>query len=203
MPTVQELTDKFNSYSDEELFGVWSRINEYTPEAKEALSGIIKRRGGLEAFIQRLQLQADRTKEIQRLAQETRVSLQKGVPPSVVKDQMRSAILPADVIAEITDKVVVEQQEETKDRKITPGTFLGAVIGGLLGGTVGGIVLGISMLRSEHIILGFVFGAVMVCYGCVRFFTGKSTRNGLVVTATVLAAVYAFVLAEMIYEMNQ
>jgi hypothetical protein len=203
MPTVQELTDNYNRYSDEELFGVWIRINEYTPEAKEALSGVIKRRGGPEALIQRLQLQAERIKEVERLAQEARVSLQKGLPPSLVKDQMRSATLPPDEIAEITGRIVAEQQEETKDRKITPGTFLGVLIGGLLGGTVGGIVLGFSMLRSERIILGFVLGAIMVCYGCIRFFTGKTTRNSLVLTATVVAAVYAFVLAEMIYQMSQ
>ncbi len=203
MPTVQELNDKYSSYSDEELFGVWIRIDEYTPEAKEALSGVIKQRGGPEALIQRLQLQAERTKEIQRLTQDARDSLQKGLPPSRVKDQMRSAKLPPEEIAEISDRVVAEHQEDTKDRKITPWTFLGAAIGGLLGGTVGGTVLGLSMLQSERTILGFVLGALMVCYGCVRFFTGKTTRNSLVLIATVLAAAYAFLLAEMIYQMNQ
>ena len=201
MPTVQELTDRYNSYSDEELFGVWIRINEYAPEAQEALKAIINRKGGPEALVQRLQSQAERAKEIQRLTQEARASLHKGMPPSRVKDQMGSAILGADAIAEITDKVVAEQQQAASDRKITPRTFLGALVGGLLGGTVAGAVLGFSMIQSEggRIMVIFLLGPPVLGYGCIRFFTGKTTRNNLVVVATALSTVYAFALAGLIY----
>jgi hypothetical protein len=199
MPTVQELTDRYDSYSDQELFGVWIRINEYAPEAQEALKAIINRKGGPEALVQRLQLQAERATEIQRLTQEARISLHKGIPPSRVKDQMRSAILGADAIAEIADKVVAEQQQAASDRKITPRAFLGALVGGLLGGTVAGAVLGFSMIQSGKVMVIFLLGPPLLGFGFIRFFTGKTTRNNLVVVATALSTVYAFALAGLIY----
>jgi hypothetical protein len=198
MPTIQELTDEYSSYSDEQLFDVWARINEYTPEAEEALKAIINQKGGLEALTQRLRAQAERNNEIQRLTREARVLLHQGISPAQVKDRLSSRILASDQITNITSQVVSEEERESKDRQVTPGTFLGALVGGLLGGTVGGIIFGISIIQSHRIMFIFGFGVVMICYGCVHLFTRKTSRNSLVFAATAMAALYAFGLAFMI-----
>jgi hypothetical protein len=199
MPTVQELTDRYNGYSDEELYATHARMHEYTPEAREALEFVLSQKGGREALLKRINSKAESMHEIQRLTGQARTLLLAGLPPARVKDQLQSPRLAPDEIAGIVDDSVAQRERETSDRKIKPRTLIGSLFGGLLGGTVGGIVLGISMIQSHRLFVVFIAGAALLCYGFIRWFTRQTGNNSMVVAATVLASLYAFGLAWVLF----
>ncbi len=163
MPTFKELTDKYGSYSDEELYATRSQIDQYTPEAREALEFVLTEKGGLEALVKRVQSKAESLRELERLFLEAQSLLNTGTPPAVVKNTLHSAQVSPDQIAGIVDSCVCQKEREISDVKIKPRTIIGSLFGGLLGGTIGGVVLGISMIQSHRFMFIFLGGTIMLC----------------------------------------
>ncbi len=202
MQTTQELIDRYDGYSDEELYAMFAQIDQYTPEATEALEHVVKQKGGIDALKKRLQLQAETMQEIERLVGETRKLLLAGTPPEQVKQLLASSqVLSQDRIVKIVDDCVATLERQTNDRKIKPRTLLGSLVGGLLGGSIGGIVLGVSLIQSDRIFVLFLLGLVLLSYGFIRGFTRQSSSNSVVAVATVLASLYGLGLGWVLYEM--
>jgi hypothetical protein len=93
MLTTKDFITKYETYSGEELYVIYTNTDNYSAEAGEALHIVIDKRGGLEALIKRLEAKAIIENEKQRIAGEaTKLGLG-GVYASFIKNNTSSAIL--------------------------------------------------------------------------------------------------------------
>lgn len=200
MLSIADFISKYENYTDEELFEVHSNITTYSNEAKEALTIVIAKNGGLENLQKRLDEKKIITNEIQRINREVAQLNVPGNDVSFLKILISSNILPSEKVNEIIDNKFSEIVLEEEDKKIKPRTILGSIFGGGIASIIGGVLWGLQMIYSNRIFVIFLIGLVLLCYGIIKFSTRQSKRNTVVVIATVIAVIVALLVGQALYE---
>ena len=98
---IEELVVQYEAYSDKELYSVYSKIGDYSDEAKAALDIVIKRKGGIEIIKSHLASQARIEAEIIRIKNETTQLSKPGTDSGFIKKLIKSEILPQEKVDEI------------------------------------------------------------------------------------------------------
>lgn len=200
MMTIDELKEKYKSFSDIELLNVNKHIDEYSPEAKEALAIVLKEKGGLEIIKSRVEDQFKKYEEERRIHYIAKNFIKENRQRTDLYEIVSSEILSKDDIKVIIDSEILEEKKIREDRKITPRTVIGGIIGGLISGTIGGIIWGLQMIYSAHIFLAFAVGLALFCYFTIKFFSRKTKNNVVVIIMTILAILYALALGQIMYD---
>ena len=200
MLSIADFISKYENYTDEELFEVHSNITTYSNEAKDALTIVIAKNGGLENLQKRLDEKKIITNEIQRINREVAQLNVPGNDVSFLKILISSNILPSEKVNEIIDNKFSEIVLEEEDKKIKPRTILGSIFGGGIASIIGGVLWGLQMIYSNRIFVIFLIGLVLLCYGIIKFSTRQSKRNTVVVIATVIAVIVALLVGQALYE---
>ncbi len=200
MSTINNLVEKFQKYSDEELIEVHSKIDEYTEEGKEALNIVLKEKGGIELLKERVEKQLEIEREIAKIKNEVYKLLNQGKYSFEIKSNIKTNNVSSTQLEKIIEEVSNEFEKEKVDKKIKPRTILGSIIGGFIGGTIGGIVWGVQMIYSNHMFYLLLIGLVMFSYALIRLFTKQSKKNMIVLIMTVVSVIYALILGQIIFE---
>src|SRR6185369_11161617 len=146
MFSVQDLVVKYDAYTDEQVFEVYTSIDTYSNEAKEALNIVIAKRGGLEKLIESEKERNARSKEIERIKLEvTRLSTP-DTDDSFLKKIVTSNILSNEEVDEIVDNTLKLASREKEDKEIKPRTIWGSIIGGGVASLVGGSLWGLQLI---------------------------------------------------------
>ena len=88
MPTIEEITEKYENYTDEKLLEVYNTIDQYTDDGKTALNIVLKKRGGIEAIKLNLKNQAEIENEIKRIKFEIKELVNRGRSKVEIKEKM-------------------------------------------------------------------------------------------------------------------
>lgn len=200
MPTVEEITERYRNYSDEELVAVYSQIGGYTPEAQAAFQQVVEEKGGIASLKERIENQLKDDYEITRVRFQVNKLLKQGKTPFELKDIIKLERLSTAQLETIIDEESIVLEHEKIDRQIKPRTIWGGILGSFIGGTIGGIAWGLQMVYSKHMFLIFAVGLALLCYGVIRLFTRQSNKNTAVVVMTVISVVYALILGQIIFE---
>jgi hypothetical protein len=200
MPTREEIVERYQKYSDEELLDVYSKIEEYTDEGKEALKIILRERGGLESLKERVEKEFEIEREVSRVKVEIAELLNQGRNSFEIIGNIKINNITSTHLEKIIEEVSTEFEQEKVDKQIKPRTILGSIVGGFIGGTIGGIVWGVQMMYSNHMFLIFVIGLAMLSYVFIRLFTRQSKKNIIVLIMTVLSVLYSLILGQIIFE---
>ncbi|MCL5991265.1 MAG: hypothetical protein M1419_04100 [Bacteroidetes bacterium] len=201
MPTVQDLVNIYQSYSEKELMDVYSNINNYSYEANEALQIVISNKGGINKLKEKLANELAIENEISKIKMEVAEFIKRGFETNDLKNRYKSSLLTKEQLDSLIEDVKTKIESEKSDKKIKPRTIIGSVIGGVISGTIGGIFWGVQMIYSGHIFAIFGFGIALLSYGTIRFFTKQSKNNIIVLIATMISVIYALVLGEILYEL--
>jgi len=199
MLSVSDFISRYEKYSDEELYEIYKTIDNYSPEAKEALDKVLEKKGGVESLIKKIEEKQTIQAEINRIKNETNVLGHRGVDSSFIKTTMTSEIFSKDEIEKIIDDKYSEVEENLKDQKITDKTIVWVIIGGVIATIVGGALWGASIIFSGRIFYIFIAGLYIVCYGIIRLITKKSYNNKAVLIASVISSAIAFLLGFLLY----
>ncbi len=200
MPTTQQLVQKYEDLEDLELMVIHHNIEEYAPEAKEALSRIIKNRGGLDRLQLRLRSIEERETEIARIRSETEKLFKRKATLTEISAQITPLLLTHIEKDRLIARTISALELEVADTTIKPRTVVGGIMGGLIGGTIGGIVWGLQLIYSGHMMMILAIGMVMLSYAFIRLFTRQSKKNKVVLLITALSSVYALVLGQILFE---
>ncbi|MBX7243347.1 MAG: hypothetical protein K1X92_16530 [Bacteroidia bacterium] len=200
MPTIEEIIEKYQKYSDEELLDNYSKIEEYTNEGKEALEIILKKRGGIECLKERIEKKLEIEKEVSGIKVEITELLNQGRNSFEIKKSIKSSTITSAHLEKIIDEVSTEFEQEKIDIQIKPRTILGSITGGFIGGTIGGIVWGIQMIYSTRMFLILVVGLTLLSYTFIKLFTRQSQKNTIVQIMTALSVIYSLILGQIIFE---
>ncbi len=199
MLTLNDFITRYQQYSDEELMEVYNQINNYSPEAKEAFDYVINKKGGLQRLLYSAEKQKERDLEIQRIAKETIQLTESGVDGDFIRKTTNSALLSTDEINTIIETKQLQSAVEIENKKITARTVAGSIIGGGLSSLIFGTLFGVIMIYSNYIFYIFVIGLALCCYYSIRLATKQSLKNMLVLFATALSLLLAFLIAQFVY----
>lgn len=200
MPTLEEIIERYQQYSDEELTEVYSKIGEYTNEAKEALEIVIKEKGGIESLKERIEKQLEIEREVSRIKVEITKLLNQGRNSFEIKENIKLNNITTIHLDKIIVEVSTKFEQEKADKQINPRTILGGIIGGVIGGTIGGILWGVQMVYSNHMVFIFLIGLAILSYAFIRLFTRQSKKNKIVLVLTAVSVIYALILGQIIFE---
>jgi hypothetical protein len=194
MLTIQDFTAKYETYTDEELYGVLQDIDNYSAEAGKALDIVIDKRGGKDALIKKLEEKAVIQNEKNRIAHEaTKLGLG-GVDASFVKNTTSSTILSKEEVDKIIEHHVEKAELEVEDKKVNFDTIVKSLVACALAAIPGGLFASIQFLYFGATSRLMLFGTALICYGTVKLITKKSYNN----TAVLLATVAAFILSNLL-----
>ena len=200
MPTIEEITEKFENYSDEKLLEVYNAIDQYTDDGKIALNIVLKKRGGIEAIKLNLKNQAEIENEIKRIKFEIKELVNRGRSKVEIKEKIVIKNIKSLELERLIEEVSESIQSEEADLKVSSRTILGSLFGGFIGGTIGGILWGLQMVFSKHIFYIFGFGLAILSYGFIRLFTIQSNKNTVFLVMTIISVLYALFLGQVIYD---
>ncbi len=200
MPRLEEIVERYQKYSDEELLDVYSKIDEYSDEGKEALKIVLKSKGGIDNVKKRIAKQLEIDKEVERIRAEIKELLIQGRNTIQINENIAINNITKTQLEEIIKEVSAELEFDKSDKQIKPRTIIGSIIGGFIGGTIGGIIWGVQMVHSNHIFLILGIGLAMISYAFVRLFTQQSKKNIIVLVMTVVSVIYALILGQLIFE---
>ena len=200
MPTLEELVNKYQNYSDEELFNTYNQIDGYTDTGKEAFKIVVDKRGGIDFLKDKINKQFEILTESSKIKSIVINMLETSMNSTEIIDKIAIINISKNQLEEIVNEAMIEFENEKSDRKIKPRTVIGGIIGGLIGGTIGGIFWGIQMVLSNHIMYIFGIGLALLSYGSIRLFTKQSKKNIVVLVMTIISVIYAISLGQIIYE---
>jgi len=200
MLSVEDFIDKYEQYSDEELFEVNSNIENYSPEAKEALDFVLAKKGGLEKIQHVLGEKKKINDEIIRIKRETSKLSSKETNAEFIKTLITSDILPKDQVNYIIDEKFGEFEARLKDTTINSKTIVHAAIGTAIASVSGGILWSLQMIYSKRIFIILILGLVLLCYGIIKFTTKKSKENKVVFIATIVSFILSILIGSLIFE---
>jgi hypothetical protein len=194
MLTIKDFIEKYERYSDNELYGVYAHADSYSEDAGKALAIVIERKGGLEALIKRLEAKAVIENEKQRIADEaTKLGLE-GVDASFIKNTTSSAILTKEETNAIIETHALKAELQTEDRKVNSETVLKSLVGGGLACLAGGAFASLQFVYFGATSLLMVAGTALICYAVVKLVTKKTYDN----TAVLLSAFIAFIISYLL-----
>ncbi len=205
MLTTEEFVLQYEAYTDEELYKVYHNIDDYSSEAKDALEIVIKKKGGMEQFLDRMNEKATYAAEINRIGREVVTMSRKSVDVDFMRTIISSKILPPEKVNEIITQASGLVALEKEDKKIKPRTVVGSVLAVIVATAIGGTGWGLKEIYAPDIDLKIqlilLVGVVLICYGIVKKFTGQSKKNVVILIATILSVVLSIGLGWLIADM--
>ncbi len=194
MLTVNDFIAKYESYSDEELYVIYRTMDNYSEEAREALTIVIDKKGGLASLTERLQAKAVIADEKQRIAREaTKLGLG-GVDASFIKNTTSSAILSEEEVNAIIDTNAGKASLIVEDRKVNSDTVVKSIVGCVVASLAGGIFASLQFVYFGATSAIMIIGTALICYGVVKLVTKKSFNNTAVFVSSFLAFMLSYLL---------
>jgi hypothetical protein len=201
MLTTQDFVSQYEAYTDEELYHAYSNIGDYSEQAQEALNIAIQNRGGIEKLTERLKNIFQIKNEKERIRRETSKLYTTHTSLEFLQNLITSDLLPREATQQIIETTYFEVKSAEEDQKIKPRTVFGSLIGGILGSIVGGVLWGLQMIQMHRIFLFLIVLPLLISYGLIRLFTRQSKSNTMVLVATILSAVGALLIGQLLFAM--
>jgi D-serine dehydratase len=199
MLTIKDFTEKFESYSDYELYQIANNPSGYTQEVQEAISIVVNKRGGLAAVAERLAKAKDIAIEIDRVEKEVHSLTTPETDLSFMKTMIQSNILSIDQLNETIEKSYALAQTQLKDKAVTPNTILGSILGCGIASIIGGILWGLQLIYSNAVFSILAIGLFLLCFFIIKLITKKSFKNTSVFVATIVAVILSVVIGQLLY----
>lgn len=191
MFTTEDFITKYQSYSDEELYSIYSNAANYSEDAGKALNIVVEKKGGLESLIKRLEDKIVIQNEKIRIGNEAVKFGLEGVDASFLKNTTNSSILSKEEVNEIIETNTAKASAFVEDKKVNSETVVKSIIGCGLASVLGGAFASLQFIYFGATSMLMVMGVALICYGTVKLVTKKSYNN----TAVLLASFAAFVLS--------
>lgn len=194
MLTVQDIISKYENYSDEELYTVYKSIDNYSDDAKHALDFVLKKKGGFDSLIKRLEEKVIIQNEKRRIGNEATLLGMNGVDAEFLKSKTFSSILTQKEVNEIIETNVDIATLHIEDKKVSSDTIAKSILGCGLASAIGGALVSLQYIYLGATSVIMIIGLALVCYSVVKFTTKKSYNN----TAVLLSSFASFMISYLI-----
>lgn len=200
MLTEKDFIEKFQNYSDDELYNISSNIDGYSEEAQSALKKVIESKGGLDRLTTSIDEQKKIATEIKRIQIETNKLGSGGFDEEFIKKTATSNILSKEQVQEIIDKQYDHLTAEVEDKKIDPQTIGRCVAGGIISSLVCGIAFGTFIIFTGAISILIIIGLALACFAIVKAIVKKSSNNSAVILTTLISFIIAFTVGYFLFQ---
>ena len=167
---------------------------DYSGKPSEELLNEIYSRGGLDAFLKKLNEKEIRTKEIDRITKEVYFLRSNSVQIHDIKKQISSNVLSKEDLQNLIDSKLLNYQRHISDTSINIKTIIRSLVGTLIASLTGGILWGIAIhlfYGYHYLLLGLI---CFINFIIVQIVSGKSSNNLVVFIGCFLATIISFFL---------
>jgi hypothetical protein len=193
-----ELLSLYRNYSDQELLKLFSNNEGYSEEAKVIIYKVVEEKGGIEKLQQNLNEKIIIDKEIFRIRLEVRKLFSQETNAEFVKKLLPSDILTKEQLDETVDEefeqLTTYKAGNSVDFKTILFAVLGIIVSSIAAGYLWSLMIGPTN-NSNRIPYFVICGLILLCYFIILGFTRKSKFNPVVLAATAIAIIVAFLIA--------
>ena len=195
MPDETELLNLYRNYSDQELINLFSNNEGYSEEAKVIIYKVVDEKGGIEKLQQNLNEKAIIDKEMFRIRIEVRKLFSAETNAEFVRKLLTSDILPKNqldaVVDEEFEQLTAYKAGNSFDLKTIVFAALGIVVSSIAAGYLWSLIIG----QTNRVPIFLIIGLVLFCYFIILGITRKSKFNPVVLIATTIAVIIAYLIA--------
>jgi hypothetical protein len=193
-----ELLSLYRNYSDQELLNLFSNNEGYSEEAKVIIYKVVEEKGGIEKLQQNLNEKIIIDKETFRIRLEVRKLFSSETNAEFVKKLLSSDILPKEqldaTVDEEFEQLTTDKVGNSVDFKTIFFAGLGIIVSSIVAGYLWSLMIGPTN-TSNRIPYFVICGLILLCHLIILGFTRKSKFNPVVLAATAIAIIVAFLIA--------
>ena len=192
MGLLEDFIATYQDHSDEQILKIHAKLNDYTPEAREAIQYIIEKRGGLHKLLR------EQT-EKERLSAEIRKLIHKGVDSSFVKTILLSDILSEEEVGKLVDNIYNDFSLFKAERSADSRTISNSMVGGIFGSLIGGALWGLLVIYTGRIYYFSYLMVLAISLLATKLSTKRTFRNPAVIIAGLISAILAIFIGEVLF----
>jgi hypothetical protein len=165
---------------------------EYSGTANDELLTEIQVRGGMDAFLKKIEVNKLRDKEIEKLSNEIYSLCRNTTTVELINSKLSSEILSKTELSELIISRYNSYQSNIHNISITNYTVIRCFIGGVLAIFTGSIIWGYSIFyfhSANYIVLSVLS---VILFLIVQLVSGKSSKNTLVFTTAFISIIASF-----------
>ncbi len=197
MLTTKDFIEKYEAYTDIELYTIHKNIDNYSEDAGKALAIVIDKKGGFDELVKRLEARAVVENEKRRIANEATQLGLGGVDASFIKNTTSSSILSKDEVETIIETNAAKAELQVKDRTVNSETIVKCIIGGGLATITGGAFASLQYVYFGATSKIMIIATALICYGTVKWFTKRSFNNTAVFVASFIAFGLSYLVGQL------
>ncbi len=187
MASIKYFIEKYQLYSDEELFETFLASDEYSNVAKDALEIVTKNRGGLEKIGSNSSGDRMVVAEIKRIKREAQKLSSQETNSEFLKTLITSSIIPKERVNKLIDEQYALFEAFTYDTSINSKTIGKAFVGTILATVFGCVYINFVLSNMNQVPIILLVALLPVCYIIINITTRKSKENTIVFAATFIS----------------
>lgn len=195
-----ELGKLYSTKTNTELIKMYNSAHDYSKEAVVAINLEINKRGGLDLLNNEFEQLVEKENEKQKCYEFILHSLIEGKQKHEIRSEIQLKKINEEEFYSIYTECKQEYDDLEKNKKITAKSLLGGIFGGLIGSGIGGFVWGMIMVKTNRMFYAVGVALVLISYLLVWAFSGKDKRNSGTIIITIVSALIAFVIGQVIFE---
>ncbi|MFL9484720.1 hypothetical protein ACI6Q2_18195 [Chitinophagaceae bacterium LWZ2-11] len=196
-----DFLEQYKKYSEEQLIELYTTIEDYSDEAKEAFYIVVAKRGGVESLIAAKKGKELVAAEIGRINNLVSIMKPEELDLSFPKELITSEILSKEDLHKVVDEAYQKRLSALAEKKIDAKSIVTAIIAGLSAGTVGGILFGVQLIFTGVIMRLLFIALVLICYGITTLIARKSYKNTAVLIATIFAVILSLIIGDALFKL--
>lgn len=201
MLSKADFLEQYEKYSEEQLIELYTTIEDYSDEAKEAFYIVVAKRGGVESLIAAKKGKELVAAEIGRINNLVSIMKPEELDLSFPKELITSEILSKEDLHKVVDEAYQKRLSALAEKKIDAKSIVTAIIAGLSAGTVGGILFGVQLIFTGVIMRLLFIALVLICYGITTLIARKSYKNTAVLIATIFAVILSLIIGDALFKL--
>src|SRR5262245_5756925 len=112
MLSVDDFVSKFENYNDDQLFEIYSELENYSAEAKEAFNKVITKKGGIDTLKDKIQRKRVLQAEAVRISNEVKKLSLAGNDIDFLKKIISSDVLPREAVHQTIENSFYETKAD-------------------------------------------------------------------------------------------
>jgi hypothetical protein len=185
----------YQNFSDDELIEAYSTMIDYSGKPNLEMLSAIEKRGGIESFKRKIELNKINSAERNRITKEVYSLSSPETNLDFIKRLITSNVFSREELERLIEIKFFEHQAMLKNNAVSSKTIIVSIAAALLSCVIGAIIFILLMaFLTPMLLLAYIVPVYIINYLIIRFITKKTRSNIIVFLTTLLSTIGSIVL---------